>query len=60
MADIGRLAGGNPWRRDKLQMRASSKVKGVEGGEVGELIGDGEVGNVLEVGEGVGHSVVRS
>ena len=41
-------------------MRASSKVKGVEGGEVGELIGDGEVGNVLEVREGVGHSVVRS
>jgi hypothetical protein len=45
--------------REKLQIGARSKDKGGEGGEVGELIGDGEVGNVLDGREEVVHSVTR-
>jgi hypothetical protein len=40
-------------------MRASSKAKGWEGGEVGELLGDGEGGKRLEGREGREHSVTR-
>jgi hypothetical protein len=40
-------------------MRASSKSKGWEGVEVGQLIGDLVGGNVLERRGGVVHSVTR-